>query len=417
MVFAKEKIESVCYNQIYEIWNNSSDSFPEFLVSIPREKQLQNEKFLSDCMKHLKKLLNIRKRPIYIKSLWKKRWNKLIHHILFNESIIGISAAFSGETLTDMQQEFYRFFKAATSFDETMSMEEIGQAARNYLVYDIFTQIHNLPPVVTPAIFGYSMLYPYTDNYIDDPQYSADEKNDYNRMIAGHIKGDNVKTRCIHDIKTCELIDDVIHFYENEDQTDIRHGLFYMLDAQKLSLTQTKSALKKDLNEDEIFKISSYKGGISVLIDRFYVSTNMSEADFLFYLCYGFFLQLADDLQDITEDYKLERQTLFTFEKNENRVQIILNKLFHFLQTIMDAYTINNFELKEFIQKNCFYLLLFSTFGSEENFSKDYLSKLEQYLPVSISFVEKLKEELSPFLKDINFGQILDDTKIDTFFR
>ena len=83
----------------------------------------------------------------------------------------------------------------------------------------------------------------------------------------------------------------------------------------------------------------------------------------------------------------------------------------------MDAYTINNFELKEFIQKNCFYLLLFSTFGSEENFSKDYLSKLEQYLPVSISFLEKLKEELSPFLKDINFGQILDDTKIDTPFR
>ena len=417
MVFAKEKIESVCYNQIYELWNNSSDSFPEFLVSIPREKQLQNEKFLSDCMKHLKKLLNIRKRPIYIKSLWKKRWNKLIHHILFNESIIGISAAFSGETLTDMQQEFYRFFKAATSFDKTMSMEEIGQAARNYLVYDIFTQIHNLPPVVTPAIFGYSMLYPYTDNYIDDPQYSANEKNDYNRMIAKHIKGDNVKTRCMHDIKTCELIDDVIHFYENDEQTDIRNGLFYMLDAQKLSLTQTKSALRKDLNEDEIFKISSYKGGISVLIDRFYVSTNMPEEDFLFYLCYGFFLQLADDLQDITEDYNLQRQTLFTFEKNENRVQIILNKLFHFLQAIMDTYTIKNFELKEFIQKNCFYLLLFSTFGSEENFSKDYLSKLEQYLPVSISFVEKLKEELSPFLKDINFGQILDDTKIDTFFR
>ena len=417
MVFAKEKIESVCYNQIYELWNNSSESFPEFLVSIPREKQLQNEKFLSDCMKHLKKLLNIRKRPIYIKFLWEKRWNKLIHHILFNESIIGISAAFSGETLTDMQQEFYRFFKAATSFDETMSMEEIGQAARNYLVYDIFTQIHNLPPVVTPAIFGYSMLYPYTDNYIDDPQYSADEKNDYNRMIAQHIKGDNVKTRCMHDIKTCELIDDVIHFYENDDQTDIRYGLFYMLDAQKLSLTQTKSSLRKDLNEDEIFKISSYKGGISVLIDRFYVSTNMSEEDFLFYLCYGFFLQLADDLQDITEDYNLERQTLFTFEKNDNRVQIILNKLFHFLQAIMDAYTINNFELKEFIQKNCFYLLLFSTFGSEENFSKDYLSKLEQYLPVSISFLEKLKEELSPFLKDINFGQILDDTKIDTPFR
>ena len=243
------------------------------------------------------------------------------------------------------------------------------------------------------------------------------ESSDYNRIIAKHIKGDSVKTRCMHDIKTCELIDDVIHFYENEEQTDIRNGLFYMLDAQKLSLTQTKSALRKDLNEDEIFKISSYKGGISVLIDRFYVSTNMSEADFLFYLCYGFFLQLADDLQDITEDYNLGRQTLFTFEKNEYRVQIILNKLFHFLQAIMDAYTMNNFELKAFIQKNCFYLLLFSAFGSEENFSKDYLSKLEQYLPVSISFLERLKEEFSPFLGDINFGQILDDTKIDTYFR
>ncbi len=413
MIFEKEKIESVCYQHIDQLWKHSRDSFPDFLIPVSKEKQQQNEEYLTACLKQAKKLLNIRKKPLYIKPLWRKKWNHFIHNLLFEESILGISDAFCNETLEKMQQEFFTFFRAATAFDETMDMEEIGQAARNYLVYDMFTQIHNLPPIVTPAIFGYSMLYPYTDNYIDDPRYTALEKNYYNNMIAEYIKGQKVETRCFHDIKTCELLEDVIQFYKGEEQLDIRNGLLYMLDAQKLSLTQIKNELNKALTEEEIFKISSFKGGISVLIDRFYVSSHMSKDDFIFYLCYGFFLQLADDLQDITEDYNLGRQTLFTFEKSEERDEKILNKLLYFLHDIMNRYTISNPILKNFIEKNCLYLILFSAFKSKENFSTNYLHQLEPYLPVSIMFFEKFINELSPFMKDINLSKILNDTELN----
>ncbi len=107
------------------------------------------------------------------------------------------------------------------------------------------------------------------------------------------------------------------------------------------------------------------------------------------------------------------RQTLFTFEKSEERDEKILNKLLYFLHDIMNRYTISNPILKNFIEKNCLYLILFSAFKSKENFSTNYLHQLEPYLPVSIMFFEKFINELSPFMKDINLSKILNDTELN----
>ena len=402
MIFTKDRIESICYDTIADIWRDATNSFPDFFVPISKEAQQANEHFLSSYMKHLKRLLKIQNKPYTIKPLWKKRWNKLIHEILFDEPILGIAKTFTNQTLNEMQREFYCFFKKAKKFDDTISMEEIGQAARNYLVYDIFTQIHSLPPTVTPAIFGYSMLYPYTDNYIDNPNFTQAEKNNYNKMIERRIIGETTDSAKTHYKKTYELIDNVIEFYQKEEKEDIRNGLLYMLEAQKISLLQTKSIQKSPLSKKEIFHISSYKGGISVLLDRFYVPSKITEPDYHFYLSYGFFLQLADDLQDITEDRKLGRQTLFSILDTQKEMEETLNKLFHFLQTILSVYPMNNKNLKDFILKNCYYLLIYSTYGSRENFSNEYITKFEPYLPVSFSFLENIKAEITQIFQYVS---------------
>ncbi len=59
------------------------------------------------------------------------------------------------------------------AFDPTMSDESVFQALRNLWV------IHNLQLflegkiALSPAGFGYSMLYPWTDNYLDNPQIAV----------------------------------------------------------------------------------------------------------------------------------------------------------------------------------------------------------------------------------------------------
>lgn len=73
-----------------------------------------------------------------------------------------------------------------------------------------------------------------------------------------------------------------------------------MLEAQEDSMRVQENRLIR--NMDERLNISIYKGGISVLIDRFFVDKDMTKEDELFYFAFGFLLQLADDLQDISED-------------------------------------------------------------------------------------------------------------------
>ncbi len=418
MIFNKEKIESICYHDIRKLWEQSLESFPDFLSPVSESKRSHNEAFLSSEIKTFQKLLKSYQNPFMPKSIWQRKWNKMMHTMLYQNPVLEISSTFSSDTLNDMQREFCHFFQTASSFDETMELEEIGQAARNYLVYDVFTEIHELSHTMTPAIFGYSMLYPYSDNYIDDPKLSYETKASYNQMIAKRIMGEPIETNDLHWKKTCELLDDVTEFYEGEEKEDIRNGLLLMLDAQQLSLSQTKNTDTPFLSPEEIYKISSYKGGISVLLDRFYVPQTITNQDFLFYLAYGFFLQLADDLQDITEDKNTMRQTLFTYisfasVSKENELehnQKMLNKIMHYLHNIMSSYPIWNPVLKEFIETNCYLLLMFSALLlSNENFSEDYLKQFEPYLPISVSFVEKMQKSLEPLMQNSVLKSVIAD--------
>ncbi len=417
MIFEKERIETVCYQTILEKWQASINTFPNFLTPVSAEDQRKNEYFLSHHIQKFQKLLKTYKNPCIPKFLWRKRWNALINSLLFKEPVIGIADTFSAETLNDMQHEFYQFFQSASAFDEVMGMEEIGQAARNYLVYDVFTEIHELPHTMNPAILGYSMLYPYTDNYIDNPALSFEEKERYNQMIADRIIGKPIDIQDKYYQKTCDLLDSVTHFYEKEEKSDIQTGLLFMLDAQKKSLSQTRHEGQTLLTEDEIFRISSYKGGISVLIDRFYVPSKITPEDFIFYLSYGFFLQLADDLQDITEDRNTMRQTLFTIgsldsndtTKAKKHHEETLNKLFHYLHTTMNEYPMHSIKLKSFIEKNCYLLLIYSAYLSGENFSPKYLQQFIPYMPVSLPFIQNIKETFAPYITDPALKNIISD--------
>ena len=59
-----------------------------------------------------------------------------------------------------------------------------------------------------------------------------------------------------------------------------------MLEAQEISQKQTDASLS--LTEKNILDISIYKGGLSVLIDRYFINCKMTEQDALFYFGFGF---------------------------------------------------------------------------------------------------------------------------------
>lgn len=412
MVFDKERIENVCEEEIRNRWYECPDTFPEFLTEVSEPARRMNENFIEKQMAQLQKLLKSYRNPLTIRYFWKRKWERLIHRMLMDEPVLGIAQALSAKTIGEMRQEFARFIKAATGFDKAISMEEIGQAARNYLVYDVFTEIHEQVHNMMPAIFGYSMLYPYTDNYIDDPACSREQKHAYNRMIADRLLGKQVRVTDPYWVKTCKLLDHVTGYYEGDARKDIQNGLLLMLEAQHLSLSQTQKDGAAPLTADEIFHISAYKGGISVLVDRFYVPKEISKEDFIFYLRYGFFLQLTDDLQDITEDRNTGRQTLFTRAASVCCVTLeqTLNRLFHYLHETMKSYSFADEKLEDFMENSCYLLLIYSAWMSRENFEPDYIGQFEPFLPLSFSFIEARKDTFSCLMNQAALKDIMQNT-------
>jgi hypothetical protein len=59
------------------------------------------------------------------------------------------------------------FARRARHFDAALTMPEIVQACRNAWTAYGFQPLLDESAHITPSIVGYSLLYPYTDNYLD----------------------------------------------------------------------------------------------------------------------------------------------------------------------------------------------------------------------------------------------------------
>jgi hypothetical protein len=391
------KLKEYCFTTIKHDWLKVSSSFPDFLSVVSNEIKSQNEQYVATISNDFQKQLKTFPGFIIGRKKWKKETYLLIEDILYNETILNIHSYLENHELLALQKELTEFLSLVRNFSPDLTFEGIGQALRNYIVYAMFKQLNGTPSGINKACFGYSMLYPFTDNYIDNPNYSFSEKSKYNKLIRNKIKGQLVNPTTLHQQKTCQLLQEIENLYPRESCADIYSLLLLMLEAQENSLKQQDN--ESFLNWEERLDISLYKGGISVLIDYYFVNNNMSENDMRFYLSFGIFLQLADDLQDIKEDYDKGGKTLFTVDLHYKAEEELVNKMFHFIYYIMHLYKAPNETFKNLLLSNCYQLIYMSIADSSEYFSEDYLHKLEQFVPFSFSFLTDMKRTI-PEKKD-----------------
>jgi len=390
MLLEKNTIKENCINEIKNIWLTVPDSFPAFLTEISEDTKTQNEQYIQTVSDNFQKQLKIFSSKSNGREKWKLKTSNMLKNVLCEETIIGIHRCLNQQAIELFQDELKDFIRHVRQFAPELSIEGIGQATRNYIVYAMFNEIHQMKPGFNKASFGYSMLYPFTDNYIDSKNYSHKEKIEYNQIIKDQIEGKEVHTKSEHQLKTCKLLQMIETEYPRDSNSTIFMLLLMMLEAQEDSMRQQNRGFT--LTAEEILDISLYKGGISVLIDRFFVKKEITREDLIFYFGLGFFLQMADDLQDIKEDSMDGNQTIFTVDLNCQQEEKIVNKLIHFIRRISDSYQIENNMFKNFILSNCYQLIYSSIAGSKDFFSKEYLNKLERYLPVTYHFLENMKK-------------------------
>ncbi len=391
-------------------WYAASDLFPDFMLEIDRKTKTQNEQYLQTVSDNFQKQLNKFSRIPIGRKKWKRRTLSMIDAFLREETIIGIHDSVNQQTLDSFKEELRDFLIHVRKFAPELSFDGIGQAMRNYVVYAMFKEINQIKSGLSMAGFGYSMLYPFTDNFIDSKNYSNEQKSEYNQIIRDKLIGKEVSPKTIHQQKTCELLQSIESDYPRTADATIFTLLLMMLEAQEDSIRQQNKNLL--LTVEERLDISLYKGGISVLIDRFFVNKEITEADVFFYLGFGFFLQLADDLQDIKEDSQILNQTIFTVNLHYEQEEKIVNKMLHFIHEIMESYQPENYEFKNFILYNCYQLIYFSVIQNKEFFSKEYLDILESFLPVTYSFytgMEKKNTETKNLKTKDKYMKILDE--------
>ena len=237
-MITKDKIERICFDEILELWKGLPTSFPEFLVEVEEAKKQRNEAIIQEMAGQWRKKIKAFPTKQEEQKNWKQEMDKLIGEFLAKEQLLGIKDHMSQETFEAFQAETKRFVRKTRSFDSKLTMENIWQALRNYFIYAVIADLQGQKQECKETAFSYSLLYPYTDNYIDEKQHSRQQKEAYNNMIYDVLKEKPVISEKGIAEKTCQLLEILLNTYEDEKRKEAQNLLLLMLEAQNNSIRQ-----------------------------------------------------------------------------------------------------------------------------------------------------------------------------------
>lgn len=206
------------------------------------------------------------------------------------------------------------FISRAKKEESQLETQEIFQALRNVWIMNSLQISYDLPLELTPSIYAYSMLYPYTDNFLDNPEVPVDDKIHFNVRLTKVLEGEKLAPNNFMEEKVFSLINQIESQYNRDVYPEVYDSLMLIQKAQVESMKQDGN---ESLTCEKILPISFFKGGTSVLADAFLVKGKLNINEMHFAFAYGAFLQLLDDLQDAKADKNENHQTLFSV-KNDN---------------------------------------------------------------------------------------------------
>lgn len=387
-----------------ETWLQSSSEFCLNMRKISAKEKQEKEQHITDIMEKVSKHMDSFPDNLFKRKRWKHTGEK------FMEKLIEQDDLFKLENMSkEMREDFFKttkvFIKEARCFDETLSLEDISQAIRNVWIVNILQVIIEEKPNFSDAIFGYSMLYPYTDNFLDDITIQEQKKSEFNKKLYKRLKGEAVAAQSSHEEKVFELISCIEGVYHRQSYPKVYESLLLIFEGQVKSLIQQDSKAKETF--DKILNISIEKGGSSVLVDGYLIKGTLTPEQEAFCIGYGFFLQLADDLQDLKEDMKNNHETVMTRMAAKEKLDATANKLICFIETLVEDFNMTQKGIKELIKDDCILLVLVAAILNKEYFSEAYIEKIIAYLPFSMPFLEHFKEEMSVKMK----GNSLEDNR------
>ena len=281
----------------------------------------------------------------------------------------------------------------ARRFDPALSATDIFQASRNVWTAAGLQVLLGQPLELTPAILAYSLLYPYTDNLLDDPQTPAPAKSAFNLRFRARLQGESIKPANHRECKVWALVDKIESQYHRARHPDVYRSLLAIQSAQEESVgLRRETGLLPDQVVHGIFE----KGGASVLADGYLAAGLLTRAQENFAFGWGILLQLADDLQDVAEDLASGTATIFNTGKEP--LDALTNRVFEFGERVLAGLNafqppgrtaVNVAALKQLIQQSAATLLITAAGAAHELYTRAYIEELERHSPFRFGFVRE----------------------------
>jgi hypothetical protein len=221
---------------------------------------------------------------------------------------------FEGDASTGFEKALRDFPVQARQFDPTLSPAEIYQAARNALTMHCLQALLGLRVEFTRAVLAYSLLYPYTDNLLDDPDLAASQKLGFGLRLGRRLRGGSVEPSGEREARIFELVAMIERQFPRAQFPPLFDSLLAIHDAQMKSLALLSVSPGSDPRM--LVRIAVEKGGTSVLADGYLVAGTLTPAQAECIFGLGVFLQLRDDLEDVEDDAAHGVRTVFSSRRH-----------------------------------------------------------------------------------------------------
>jgi len=385
-------------DQVLSLWSSSSCTFPEKLPIYSESDQRTREQYFehfTEMMKSKTKQANgspkanLKEKTEFVKALAD-----------FFRYTLDYSEDQLQTILSDrMVDSTWLFLKGARKYDPELTMEDSYQALRNVWILNGLQLLMGRPVMLTPSIFAYSMLYPYTDNYLDDASIPSIEKEAFGGRFARRLEGVQEIAKNRQEEKIFEMVELIEDEWSRELYPELYLSLLDIHAAQSDSIRLIDGVA--ELSFRERLEICIHKGGTSVVADGYLLAGKLFEKKEKFLYAYGAYLQLLDDLQDLSDDLAEGVLTAFAAAAMTEKLDSILNRTFHLGQLVIEqAEQMESDQVpvfKSLMQKSIELFLVEAVQSNNRFFTPGYVREFNKRSPLSFAFIEKKAGTFSPY--------------------
>lgn len=294
------------------------------------------------------------------------------------------------------------FYAKSRQFDDQLSIDEIYQSLRNIWVLSILKVFDQQKVSLNRANLSFSLLYPYSDNFLDDPNISSSKKYRFNKEFQELVFGHQTNQPTTLPEKIIQLVENLHQEIPIKEYPKFYQEVQALFHAQGSSISQQIDSF--DESPELPLLISANKGATVVyanqeLIKKNSISENLRD---LLYV-YGMIFQLVDDLEDLQEDRQENLVTYFTLLETSELLDQRVDNLKALLQSVNVAakkkliFPESNWLFTQ-VESIAFLLIDLACIQNPDSFSVSYLEKLEASYPIRFQDLTKVFDQILDLL-------------------